>query len=662
MASQPLSPLPSFIELCSRVIKQQSLYRDINFDTAIDFFNLSCLLKPFISLHLSAFSDGPPERLPVRHHDFLKRVLRLREDSTKALWSIVQDLVWKEECGKELRTQLGHRYIPYFLNNPTADIGDVHPHRYVRIDPTNTITCINPACVSESGVPKELVEALSLNVSIFSQDFGAIPGISVSMYCRGCKTRYYHNYYVHDKATRHTYYREQPQFIHGSESSFMDRRTYQMFTSMMLHAWTSATNCARVYNESIVRKEFRRLLPEIHAKSLVLDVETLWNSLFLFWLIEDAADGEEVLEIPHDRDHSLRLDDALNERNLRMAGTGQEEWSHACDLCCWIKNDGVHEPEVIRSHVVDGVTLGQPCCSVHDCPLPLLSNRDRFCPEHWALDDQCCVESCKADSEPGHRTCSLPEHRTLESHLREENKAMFNLKRRLARLGAKTPQVENPNTILDEQDDDEVQIDQSGVCEGGKPDTGNKGLKARFGRRRTHNEELCVASCGVIVGRATFFGSEAPNGVRTFLMGLFPTKRSLPRVIWHDNNCKILAMLRNDTDPYLRHYFDDSLMVVDVFHFKSKHKESDKECNANCNPAMHKDLVTSDGRWRFNSSAAEQANAWIGGYQAMVREMRAIRYDFFLDEMIRRRNCLIVRELERNEKTPFNVPRSALLD
>jgi hypothetical protein len=51
------------------------------------------------------------------------------------------------------------------------------------------------------------------------------------------------------------------------------------------------------------------------------------------------------------------------------------------------------------------------------------------------------------------------------------------------------------------------------ICDG-KPDAGNRTIKARFGRARTHNEQLCVGSCGVILGRATFYGSEAPNGVR----------------------------------------------------------------------------------------------------------------------------------------------------
>lgn len=68
-------------------------------------------------------------------------------------------------------------------------------------------------------------------------------------------------------------------------------------------------------------------------------------------------------------------------------------------------------------------------------------------------------------------------------------------------------------TGVDDGEDPEVEVDETGICDG-KLATGNRTLRARFGRRRTHNEELCVASCGVILGRATFFGSEAPNGVR----------------------------------------------------------------------------------------------------------------------------------------------------
>ena len=146
-------------------------------------------------------------------------------------------------------------------------------------------------------------------------------------------------------------------------------------------------------------------------------------------------------------------------------------------------------------------------------------------------------------------------------------------------------------------------------------------------------------------------------------MRLFPTKESLPGVIWYDNNCKLHAVLRNCEDPDERTYFEDCMLPVDVFHFKSKHKITDNYCNANCNPAQWPALRKGEEgmEWQFNSSAAEQVNAWFGGYQAIVREMQVDRYNFFLDEMIQRRNEWLEVELERDGKHPRRIPRQDLL-
>lgn len=145
-------------------------------------------------------------------------------------------------------------------------------------------------------------------------------------------------------------------------------------------------------------------------------------------------------------------------------------------------------------------------------------------------------------------------------------------------------------------------------------------------------------------------------------MRLFPTKESLPGVIWHDNNCKLHAVLRNCENPEDRDYFNECLLPVDVFHFKAKHKITDDYCNANCNPAQWPELRKGENssEWRFNSSAAEQVNAWIGGYQAVVREMQVDRYNFFLDEMIYRRNKWLETELERAGYAPRQIPRQDL--
>jgi hypothetical protein len=41
----------------------------------------------------------------------------------------------------------------------------------------------------------------------------------------------------------------------------------------------------------------------------------------------------------------------------------------------------------------------------------------------------------------------------------------------------------------------------------------NRTFKAQLGRRWTHNEQLIVRPCGIIIARATFFGAEAVSSV-----------------------------------------------------------------------------------------------------------------------------------------------------
>ncbi|KAJ6622435.1 hypothetical protein B0H10DRAFT_1788018, partial [Mycena sp. CBHHK59/15] len=263
----------------------------------------------------------------------------------------------------------------------------------------------------------------------------------------------------------------------------------------------------------------------------------------------------------------------------------------------------------------------------------------------------CCITTCIADVKPGFRTCGDPEHCNIELYQYQKGKAMFQLKNRLQR-------TYRGEIELDAQDDE---------CDG-KPAQGNRTVRARFGHKRTHNEELCVYSCGTVAGRATFLclNSLHARGIpltifQEFWMKLWPTKASLPTVLWHDNNCSIVKMLCNEPDEYKRTYFDHVALPVDIFHFKCKHKETDLDCGANCNLYLWADLHTEDGKWRFNSSTAEQTNTWFGGFQSMVQEMPVERYNFFLDEMIKRRNCALVKDLHRRQKAPHNIPQEFLL-
>ncbi|KAG6914438.1 hypothetical protein DXG01_017244 [Tephrocybe rancida] len=150
------------------------------------------------------------------------------------------------------------------------------------------------------------------------------------------------------------------------------------------------------------------------------------------------------------------------------------------------------------------------------------------------------------------------------------------------------------------------------------------------------------------------FRAESISGVKSqdFLKSAYPKPEDLPSVIFYDNNCHLQSHLLTQKD----HFFDHVLLPVDVFHFKSKHKQSDEFCQRECNPAKWKELSDDKGNWVFNSSIAEQVNVWIGGYKSMVRNMVYHRNDFFLDEMIKRKNEIGVRRLWNQGQVPYHVP------
>lgn len=92
---------------------------------------------------------------------------------------------------------------------------------------------------------------------------------------------------------------------------------------------------------------------------------------------------------------------------------------------------------------------------------------------------------------------------------------MFQLKERLRKARSSVlpndsaPTADDLTNLID---NDEVIIEMNMDC-GGKSDEGNRKLKAYFGRRRTHNEQLIMRPCGVILSRATFYGAEAISSV-----------------------------------------------------------------------------------------------------------------------------------------------------
>lgn len=205
------------------------------------------------------------------------------------------------------------------------------------------------------------------------------------------------------------------------------------------------------------------------------------------------------------------------------------------------------------------------------------------------------------------------------------------------------------------------------LCEK-KAETGNRTLKANFGKRRTHNEQFIIRPCGVILSRTTLFGSEALTAVKVcsclihfsihwikfmqdFVKQTFPTPESTPEFFIFDNNCQLHSHLMAQDDKH----FKDTAMPVDVFHFKSKHKLTDTHCQKYCNPAAFPEIIEDD-EWKINTSICEQTNGWIVKYLAILRDMEATRFCFYLDEMVKRHNRFKVKQLKEDGYCPWNIP------
>jgi hypothetical protein len=158
---------------------------------------------------------------------------------------------------------------------------------------------------------------------------------------------------------------------------------------------------------------------------------------------------------------------------------------------------------------MDGTNLGCPCCNVHNCTHPLLKHRAHFCAGHNYKKSECVVADCSAPTQPGFQTCTNSSHRELEWYRNEKGKAFFQLKQWLQKSNA-AHMSDSMGRSAEVDDEDEIELTQATQ----KLDLGNWQPKAHFGCRKTHNEQLIVACCGVITVRGTMFSAESISGVK----------------------------------------------------------------------------------------------------------------------------------------------------
>ena len=99
-------------------------------------------------------------------------------------------------------------------------------------------------------------------------------------------------------------------------------------------------------------------------------------------------------------------------------------------------------------------------------------------------------------------------HAALEKQHKQRGSAFFQLCGKLQRAHVAHPvDSDAAEPTVEEVEEMELDSNANSACPS-KPEAGNHKIRALFGRRRTHNEQIMVHPCGIIVARQTFFGSE----------------------------------------------------------------------------------------------------------------------------------------------------------
>ena len=164
-----------------------------------------------------------------------------------------------------------------------------------------------------------------------------------------------------------------------------------------------------------------------------------------------------------------------------------------------------------------------------------------------------------------------------------------------------------------------------------------------FTPNRFYCTETLCAPCGVVIGWAKFARAESPTNILEFLASVYPTEESRPAYICIDKACLVMrTSVSNGSWETLQ---KTSRFIVDSYHYTT-HLVDDYLCKKWCNPAPHDgsapNLVIIDHdkdgnpyyKRAFNTQACEQLNAWLGGFESMLRKMTQGNFDWFLHAML----------------------------
>ncbi|KAK7020720.1 hypothetical protein VNI00_017620 [Paramarasmius palmivorus] len=557
--------------------------------------------------------DEPPVILDQNARTFLQRTCNFEAvEDIEACWDALKDIIWHED--EMVRRVWDDRA----LHTTFRDAGQSSFPSPTSLWPP-TLVCINPDCpYVKENKPYKLQRASELKGYIYTLAHGPLPIRYHHIKCEACRTSYHPDYFVPAKTQLRYYYynlpapsflQDDPPFYYTTIPEVIQVSEHRFIETQLMRHWrltmkanVSGSNIASIYSQTYTNNF---VLPSWPIKPL-LTAEHVYDGFKILSLLEFYKAHSSHLVVP-DGLQADRFTVAMARVNKFIHMHGQPEINHQCKGCVreYEERDGLVKQ--VFCVVCDGITIGRPTCGVAGCTENLRSPRNMYCDLHEDWNHLCSIVGCQTRAEAGFRTCTEPTHRSLEEKYTQKAKACFQLRQR-SEKHQRDKEAREAREALSENA--ELDLGNDGLFEGERASTESpdKKLRAQFARKKTHNEQFIFGACGMILARQTFPHSEAISLVAILFYLTFLGRR-IPNFFVFDANCILSA--------------------------HSKHKTTDNYCQTNCNPVNFPELLKEDGQsWYFNTSIAEQKNAWIGKFLPVVREMGAVFYEFFLNMMV----------------------------
>ena len=333
--------------------------------------------------------------------------------------------------------------------------------------------------------------------------------------------------------------------------------------------------------------------------------------------------------------------------NEPVAQSSNQAEHHSTD-----ENDMDIDHAPVKMVVLDGIVMGPQHCAYGNCTSDLANARGgSFCAFHenqWGA--RCHMHNCNNQKVTGTMACQ--QHAgEWDKHVKNHSRHSYHgARRQLQRPGENLPWQPAPHVNL--QPHDEI-----------TPEAHRR--KNYFSPSRFYCVETICAPCGIVIAWAKFAKSESPTNILNFLEMVYPTEESRPAYICIDKACLVLrtAVANGSWDAVWK---NTTRFIVDTYHYIN-HRVTDYLCRKWCNPAPQDGsapnlvVISTDNHGRpylkqaFNTQACEQLNAWLGGFESILKRMVPSNFNWFLHTMLfYHTRHVLERQNERNNNRNDN--------